>query len=66
MVIVDRYTEGLLLDEYLQIEHHLAQRVQEPTLFRSGVLCRERRRSEVCRFERVEISMVYIVKVLIR
>lgn len=32
-MIVDRYTEGLLLDEYLQIEQDLAQRVQEPTLF---------------------------------
>ena len=30
---VERFAEGLLLDEYLRIEQDLAQQVQEPTLF---------------------------------
>ena len=30
---MERFAEGLLLDEYLRIEHDLAQQVQEPTLF---------------------------------
>ncbi|MBR0296942.1 MAG: lipoate--protein ligase family protein [Paludibacteraceae bacterium] len=30
---MERFAEGLLLDEYLRIEQDLAQQVQEPTLF---------------------------------
>lgn len=30
---VERFAEGLQLDEYLQIEQDLVQRIQEPTLF---------------------------------
>ena len=33
MLKVERYADGLLLDEYLQMERDLVERVQKPTLF---------------------------------